>query len=136
VAVSLLPLVPELLRQLFREPATNRFPAKYLPPSVTGFNRDVEAGRAAVVPPVPTPPRFRGKIAFDRDSCIGCTLCVKVCPAHAIEFLADVKKVRVWVDQCIFCSQCTNICPKDSLSMTGEFLLAGEDRYADDLIVE
>lgn len=131
-----LPLVPELVRQLFRRPATNRFPAKYLPPSIRAFLRDVQAGRAAVNPPVPTPPRFRGKIAYDRDSCIGCTLCVKVCPAHAIEFIPDIKKIRVWVDQCIFCSQCTSICPKSCLSITDAFLLAGEDRYAEDLIVE
>jgi formate hydrogenlyase subunit 6/NADH:ubiquinone oxidoreductase subunit I len=40
------------------------------------------------------------------------------------------------VDQCIFCSQCTDICPKGGLRMTDEFLLATEDRYAENLIVE
>jgi len=134
--MKILPMFPELMRQLFRTPATNRFPAKYLPPSVTRFLAAVGEGRATLVPPVPTPPRFRGKITYDRDSCIGCGLCVKVCPSNAIELLPETKRIRIWVGQCIFCSQCTNICPKDSLSMTGEFLLAGEDRYADDLIVE
>ncbi|MDI9632635.1 MAG: 4Fe-4S dicluster domain-containing protein [Methanolinea sp.] len=131
-----LPLVPELLRQLFRRPATNLFPAKYLPRSVRRFLRDAGEGRARIHPPVPTPPQYRGKIAYDRESCIGCTLCVKVCPAHAIDFIPVTKKVRIWVGQCIFCSQCTSICPKNCLSMTEEFLLAGEDRYAENLIVE
>jgi formate hydrogenlyase subunit 6/NADH:ubiquinone oxidoreductase subunit I len=131
-----LPMVPELLRQLFTKPATNAFPARYLPPSVTEFLSQVAQGTAAITPPVPVPPKFRGKIAYDRESCIGCTLCLKVCPAHAIEFLPETKRVRIYVTQCIFCSQCNDICPEGSLHMTPEFLLACENRYAETQIVE
>lgn len=134
--MKFLPLFPELVRQLFHEPATNRFPAKYLPRSVTGFLKDVGSGKAVIVPPVPTPPRFRGKITYQNDCCIGCGLCVKVCPSHAIELIPGTKQIRVWVGQCIFCSQCTSICPKGGLSMSDEFLLADEDRYSENLIVE
>jgi formate hydrogenlyase subunit 6/NADH:ubiquinone oxidoreductase subunit I len=131
-----LPLVPELLKQLFRRPATNPFPSRYLPPSVTGFLAKVSWGEAAINPPVPVPPRYRGKIVYDRESCIGCQLCLKVCPAHAIEFLPETKRVRIYITQCIFCSQCNDICPKDSLHMSPEFLLATENRYAESQIVE
>ncbi|MDD1706869.1 MAG: 4Fe-4S binding protein [Methanoregulaceae archaeon] len=131
-----LPLVPELLKQLFSRPATNPFPSRYLPPSVTGFLAKVSRGDVAINPPVPVPPRFRGKIVYDRESCIGCQLCLKVCPAHAIEFLPETKRVRIYVTQCIFCSQCNDICPKDSLHMSPEFLLATENRYAESQIVE
>lgn len=134
--MKFLPLFPELMRQLLREPATNRFPAKYLPPSITRFLREVGAGRAVLIPPVPTPPQFRGKITYKSDCCIGCGLCVKVCPSHAIELIPGTKRIRVWVGQCIFCSQCTNICPKGGLAMSDEFLLADEDRYSENLIVE
>lgn len=134
--MNLLPMFPELLRQLFRKPATNRFPATYLPPSVTGFLKKVSAGEAAIVPPVVLPPNFRGKIEYRRDGCIGCQLCTKICPSNAIEFLEDTKRIRIWVDQCIFCSQCTDICPKGGLVMTDAFLLADEDRYSENLIVE
>jgi NAD(P)H-quinone oxidoreductase subunit I len=134
--MAFLPMFPELLKQLFRTPATNRFPAKYLPPSVTGFLEKVAAGQATLEPPVQTPPKFRGKIEYQRDGCIGCSLCVKVCPSNAIELLEETKRIRIWVDQCIFCSQCTDICPKGGLRMTDEFLLATEDRYAENLIVE
>jgi len=131
-----LPMVPELLRQLLRRPATNAFPARHLPPSVTEFLARVAKGEAAINPPVPVPPRFRGKISYDRESCIGCQLCLKVCPAHAIEFLPATKRVRIYVAQCVFCSQCNDICPKDCLHMTPEFLLACEDRFAESQIVE
>src|SRR5512136_379505 len=131
-----LPLVPELLRQLFRRPATNVFPFRYLPPSVTVFLAKVSRGEATINPPVPIPPRYRGKIVYDRESCIGCQLCLKVCPAHAIEFLPETKRVRIYITQCIFCSQCNDICPADSLHMSPEFLLATENRYAESQIVE
>ncbi|HUU76594.1 MAG TPA: 4Fe-4S dicluster domain-containing protein [Methanoregulaceae archaeon] len=134
--MSSLPLIPELLRQLFRKPATNLFPAKYQPPSVTGFLQSVAAGKAELNPPVATPQNFRGKIEYQRDGCIGCSLCVKVCPSYAIELLPETKRIRIWVDQCIFCSQCNDICPKGGLRMTDEFLLATEDRYSENLIVE
>lgn len=131
-----LPSVPMVLRQLFKRPATNFFPAKNLPPSITGFLEAVAAGRAQINPPIQTPPNFRGKIVYDRDTCIGCRMCARVCPANAIEFLPDTKRVRIWVTQCIFCSQCNVVCPKDCLHMSAEFLLATYDRYDESMIVE
>lgn len=131
-----LPLVPELLKQLFSRPATNQFPARHLPPSVTGFLAKVARGEAAIIPPVPTPPKFRGKIVYDREACIGCSLCIRICPAHAIEFIPETKRVRIYITQCIFCSQCNDICPKDALHMSSDFLLATENRYAESQIVE
>lgn len=131
-----LPSVPMVLRQLVRKPATNLFPAKHLPPSITGYLGAVASGKASIHPPVTTPDKFRGKIRYDRDTCIGCKMCIRVCPAHAIEFIPETKRVRIWVTQCIFCSQCNEVCPKDSLSMSSEFLLATEDRYSESQIVE
>ena len=86
-----LPMMPELVRQLFRKPATNAFPARYLPPSVTEFLSQVAKGEAAINPPVPVPPKFRGKIAYDRESCIGCQLCLKVCPCACHRISPDNK---------------------------------------------
>lgn len=134
--MSSLPAIPELLRQLVAKPATNLFPAKYLPRSVTEFLKAVSTGKAELTLPVVTPPKFRGKIEYRCDGCIGCGLCAKVCPSHAIEIMAETKRIRIWIGQCIFCSQCTDMCPKGVLQMTDEFLLATEDRYEENLIVE
>ena len=134
--MSLLPAIPEVLRQFLKKPATNLFPAKYLPPSVTGFLQKATAGEVTVNPPVDTPVRFRGRITYDRDACIGCKLCIRVCPAHAIEFLPETKTVRIYVTQCIFCSQCNDACPVSCLHMSGDFMIATENRYSEEMIVE
>jgi formate hydrogenlyase subunit 6/NADH:ubiquinone oxidoreductase subunit I len=125
-----------LIKQLFSKPATNPFPARYMPKSVTGLLGKVAAGKAAINPPVPAPADLRGKIAYDREKCIGCQLCIRVCPAKVIEFLPENKKIRMYVARCTFCAQCVDACPVDALATTPEFLLADTDRFSKNLIVD
>jgi len=129
-------ILKTLVAQLLSRPATNRFPAKYMPKSVTRFLAQVREGRAQIHPPVPVPPKFRGKIAYDREKCIGCQLCIRVCPAKVIEFKPEVKKIRMYVARCTFCAQCVDACPVNALSLSPEFLLASTDRLSSELIVE
>lgn len=134
--MSFLPTISEVLRQVLKKPVTNTFPAKYLPPSITGFLKQVSEGKAEIHPPIATPPNYRGKILYDRDTCIGCKICTRVCPANAIEFITETKRIRIYVTQCIFCSQCNDACPVDALQMSEEFLLATENRFDENMIVE
>ena len=129
-------MLPSVFAQMFKKPWTNKFPAKYAPPNTTKFLADVGAGKAELIPPIETPPGFRGKIKYDKESCIGCELCIKVCPSGAIEFKPKEKKIKIYLARCTFCSQCNDICPKDCLTMGDEFLLADVDPYSKDLIVE
>ncbi|MBU2565712.1 MAG: 4Fe-4S binding protein [Candidatus Thermoplasmatota archaeon] len=137
-------MVFELLRQLFRKPATNKFPVKYTPKSVTETMKKVEKGEVKINPPVETPPKFRGKPVYNREKCIGCGICIKVCPAHAIDLIPIGKddkgkekyKVKFYISRCTFCSQCVDVCPVDCISMSNNFLLANADRFADELIVK
>lgn len=129
-------ILKTLFSQLFTKPATNRFPAKYMPKSVLGFLDRVQAGKAKLIPPVPVPPNFRGKIVYDREKCIGCRLCIRVCAAQVIEFLPEVKKNRYYIARCMFCAQCVDVCPVDALAVSPEFLLADSDRLSRSLIVE
>ena len=78
-------MLPQVFSQMFRKPFTNKFPAKYAPASTTNFFKAVAAGKASLIPPIDTPENFRGKIKYDRETCIGCKLCLKVCPSGAIQ---------------------------------------------------
>ncbi len=149
-------MLKEILVQSVKKPVTNLFPAARLPNSITGFLGSVAEGKAEIIPPVAEPKAFRGKIVYDRSTCNGCGLCLKVCPAHAIEQVVyppvtvrvtdaegnvsekvkKEKRIRIYVANCIFCGQCTDICSKNALSMSNEFLLATEDRFAESQIVE
>ena len=121
---------------MFKKPYTNKFPAKYTPSNVTDFLKEVNEGKIKINPPIETPENFRGKIKYDYESCIGCKLCIKVCPCEAIQYKEKDKKIKIYLSRCCFCSQCNDVCPTKCLSMSDEFLLADSDPYSKGLIVE
>ncbi|KYK22919.1 NADH-quinone oxidoreductase [Thermoplasmatales archaeon SM1-50] len=129
-------MLPQVFVQMFKKPFTNKFPAKYTPSSTTKFVEKIQNGTVTIHPPVPIPEHFRGKIRYDKDKCIGCKLCIKVCPSEAIEFKEEEKKIKIFLARCTFCSQCNDICPVSCLSMSDDFLLADTDKYSKNLIVE
>ncbi len=106
------PTLSTVLGNLFKKPATNLFPESE---------------------PVPVPEGFRGKLTYDVEKCVGCRLCVMVCPAGVIEYVPEIKKVTFWLGRCVFCQQCVDVCPVNALSMSDEFLLATTDKYDDNL---
>ncbi len=130
-----------ILKQMFSRPYTNRFPVKYAPDNMHATMAAVESGKATITPPVAVPEHFRGKIAYDREACIGCKMCMKVCPASAIEFIPgpDGKpkggKVKFYMSRCTFCEMCVEACPKDCIKMTGEFLMADADKNSAALVI-
>ncbi len=130
--------IPELFRQLFSKPFTNLFPLKYAPASIKDTLDKVKKGEVRINPPVEIPDKetFRGKIQYDREKCIGCGLCIKVCPAKAIELKEEEKKIRIYVGRCIFCGQCVDACPKGALSQGEEFLLADANKLNEDWVIE
>jgi formate hydrogenlyase subunit 6/NADH:ubiquinone oxidoreductase subunit I len=103
--------------------------------------RNLMARRATILYPfkerekVPIPEGLRGKIAFDRSQCVGCSLCARDCPSEAVEMIDDEKGKRpiFHLDRCTFCAQCEEICAKGAIKLTQEFELASFDR--NDLVV-
>ncbi|MFA5139905.1 MAG: 4Fe-4S dicluster domain-containing protein [Elusimicrobiota bacterium] len=123
-------MLGELLGGLFTKPATVLYP----------FER------------LEVPPRFRGRIAYEAASCIGCKLCMRDCPSDAIriskyeggsflfafvsartgerklvEIPNNAKKrhrARFRLSRCIYCAQCVESCPKKCLRSTDQYELA------------
>ena len=120
-------MIRQVLYSVVRKPATVRYPHVK----------------------VTMPMRFRGKLRFYAERCIGCKLCMRDCPTDAIHirqvgatredatgrgqsqpnqppigpekkaFEADIDMAK-----CIYCAQCVDSCPKKALESTGEFELA------------
>jgi formate hydrogenlyase subunit 6/NADH:ubiquinone oxidoreductase subunit I len=102
-------MLSQVMSSVFRKPATYRYP----------FVK------------VETVDKFRGKLKFDKEKCIGCMICVRDCPSDAIEIekIGEKKyKSIVFLDRCIYCGLCVELCPKDALENTRDFELAHTDR--------
>jgi len=125
-----------LIKQLVTKKATNPFPVKYTPKNMHAAADLIEKGELEINPPVDIPSNYRGKLIYDKECCIGCKLCTRVCPSEALVFDAEKRKVKHYVARCTFCGQCVNICPKSCFEFSDEFLIAGIDKYSDELVYE
>ncbi len=96
-------MLGDLARSLFRRPVTEMYPAeKHKPPE-----------------------RLRGELVWDPKSCTGCMMCVKDCPANALELVVVDRKAKRFVmryhaDRCTFCAQCVQSCRFKCLTMSNE----------------
>ncbi|MGN8630475.1 DUF362 domain-containing protein [Blautia sp. HCP3S3_G3] len=54
-----------------------------------------------------------GKPHIDRELCIGCHRCEKIC-AHDAPYFTD-KKASIDHDKCVGCGRCIGVCPKDAV---------------------
>lgn len=85
---------------------------------------------------------LRGKLMYDKDTCIGCRMCSRDCPSGAISVVnIGTKEEKVFeatldLSRCIFCCQCVDSCPKNCLSFTPETELAAFDRKSLKVILD
>lgn len=98
----------ELLKNVAKKPATLRYPAEKAPP--------VEGLRAMVT--------------WRIERCIGCNLCVQICPSAAIRMTGNGTEAEITyhLDRCVFCGECVDICPTKAIETTSEYELAFFDR--------
>lgn len=64
--------------------------------------------------------RSRGRIIFNPDNCMLCSLCAKKCPADAITVDRNAGKWELNSFRCIICGECVNSCPKKCITMSNE----------------
>ena len=57
-------------------------------------------------------------IHIHKDKCVGCTLCIKVCPFGALSM--SEKKAQVKIEQCTFCGACVDACKFDAITIKRE----------------
>lgn len=96
-------MVRDIIRSAFRQPITERYPVERRP----------------------TAERFRGLLHWNPEGCTGCALCVKDCPAGAIELITVDKAakrfvIRYHVDQCTFCGQCAYSCRFNCITLSND----------------
>ena len=118
----ILPLIKGLtltFRRLFSKPVTVQYPEE---------RREVSL-------------RWRGVHYFERDErgetkCVGCGLCVAVCPSNAIRLVAvedmggerrpevyEINGIR-----CIYCGLCAEACPVDAIKLSRRYDLVAYRR--------
>ncbi|MBN1756195.1 4Fe-4S binding protein [bacterium] len=54
------------------------------------------------------------KAVIDDNLCIGCAVCIRVCPFYAIE---AGEKIRVDNDKCTGCGNCVSACPVGAIKL-------------------
>ena len=80
---------------------------------------------------VQMPDKFRGKIVYHAQRCIGCMLCVRDCPSEAIAINKIGEKrweAIIKMDRCVYCGQCVDSCNKDALESSKDYELAALDK--------
>ncbi|MCW4019618.1 MAG: 4Fe-4S binding protein [Candidatus Bathyarchaeota archaeon] len=94
----------ELLKSLGKKPVTLRFPYERAQP-VEGI---------------------RAKVSWEIEKCIGCTLCVKICPSEAVDMVGRGRNAEITYDigRCVFCGECVDVCPTHAIWTTKDYELA------------
>jgi formate hydrogenlyase subunit 6/NADH:ubiquinone oxidoreductase subunit I len=100
---SLAYLLPELVRTLLARRVTVSFPFE----------------------PLEQPVYFRGKVIIQSELCQGCGLCVRDCPAFALELEREEGgrfQLIHYRDRCAYCGQCADSCPQGAIALVSEFV--------------
>jgi len=66
--------------------------------------------------------RVEASVIIDRDKCIGCGICVQVCPMGILA-LDHEGKAYMKYDECWYCTPCQTDCPVDAVRVHLPYLI-------------
>lgn len=76
--------------------------------------------------PLKLPDGFRGAIIMDDpEKCTGCGLCVRNCPANALELEKETReefRLIHYPTRCAYCGQCEESCRNKAISHTNQIV--------------
>ena len=64
---------------------------------------------------------------IDLARCIGCELCVKLCPNNTLAMVQDIPIVSA-PEACTYTGACQEICPSEAISLTYEIVFSREKK--------
>ena len=102
-------LLPNIVEALFSKPETIAYPA------VSHILSD----------------NYRGSVRIYAENCVGCSLCVRDCPATALVLEKNSKNNFLLIhyqDQCTSCGQCEMSCKFNSIYLDNSYKEASADR--------
>ena len=106
---SFMYLLPQIWKTLKRGPRTVRYP----------FG------------PLDLPSSYRGRVQINADACRGCSLCVRDCPAFALELEREDRETFRLIyhpDRCAYCGQCEDSCNFGAIYLDNDFVHGTSDR--------
>jgi NADH-quinone oxidoreductase subunit I len=108
----MLKLFTEIMKNLFKRPATYEFPRE---------DRPAQSD-------------YRGMQILDFEKCTGCKLCAIDCPAYAIEMKTSPANNKLYpvtdFGKCVFCYQCVRVCPVKAYVASNIYKLASFEKEA------
>ena len=60
---------------------------------------------------------YSNQLKVDKDKCVGCSKCVKICPTKNIQIKDGKAKANA---KCTMCYRCINQCPKQAITLLGK----------------
>lgn len=111
------PYAKYAIKNLFSKPVTSNFPKES----------------------VKTAEKYRGKLKFNSDLCIGCGMCIRVCSPGAIKKIVknidDGQEITMEFNMgsCTFCGMCSDFCAKHSIELTSDCEIVAKNK--EELIV-
>jgi formate hydrogenlyase subunit 6/NADH:ubiquinone oxidoreductase subunit I len=126
------PIFKRAFSHIFTKPATTKYP--FVKPILPGDARCKTVYEIKSCNVIDIGTGLKDGPTVDVRSIVGsnCRVCVRDCPAAAIEIVEveGKKRPQIRFDKCIFCHQCVESCPRGAITSSIFYELATTDKCA------